>query len=67
MDARTVLSPAASVEIDWDTVMEPPAKSAPTRPESELEPDTLSVAAKLSADDIEAVSARQRQRAAGSG
>lgn len=66
MDARTILSPAASVEIDWDTVMEPLAKSAPTRPESELEPDTLSVAAKLSADDIEAVSVRQRsgQRAA---
>jgi hypothetical protein len=57
MDARTILCPMTPVEIDWDTVMEPPAnKGAPTRPESELEPEAPGVAAKLSADDIEAVS-----------
>ncbi|CAK9784077.1 hypothetical protein CC85DRAFT_325040 [Cutaneotrichosporon oleaginosum] len=55
MDARTILCPASPVEIDWDTVMEPPANKGPTRPESELEPEAPGVAAKLSADDIEAM------------
>ncbi|GMK55071.1 hypothetical protein CspeluHIS016_0201270 [Cutaneotrichosporon spelunceum] len=56
MDARTILCPVSPVEIDWDTVMEPPAnKDAPTRPESMLEPQTPGVEAKLSADDIEAM------------
>ncbi|BEI81725.1 hypothetical protein CcaverHIS002_0208850 [Cutaneotrichosporon cavernicola] len=56
MDARTILCPVSPVEIDWDTVMEPPAnKNPPTRPESMLEPETPGVAAKLCADDIEAM------------
>jgi hypothetical protein len=61
IDARTVLCPTAPVEIDWDTIAEPPADKVavhtpPTRPDSDLlEPDVADVEARLPVDDIEAI------------
>lgn len=57
IDARTILTPLAKVDIDWDTVQEPPPCGPSTRPESELlEADPTGVDARLHLDDIEAVS-----------
>lgn len=61
IDARTLLCPAAPIEIDWDTIAEPLAKASvpPTRPESALlehAPDLApEVEARFPVDDIEAI------------
>lgn len=56
IDARTILAPVTPVDVDWDTVHEPLKTGTVARPESELEGDQVNVEARLSVDDIEAVS-----------
>lgn len=56
VDARTVLVKPPTIDIDWDTIAEPPAKGP--RPTSRLEPHVGEVEARFPVEDIEAVRKR---------
>lgn len=63
VDARTALVTPAPIDIDWDTIAEPPAKAP--RPESKLEPGNgeVDVEARFPVEDIEAVSVQDEASA----